>query len=147
MGKIRRFSACLLAILSTIVFTQPAEAATQRVNYYISGDCYTYYNQYYEYAMFEEVLDWDCKITVKVTPTKPARSVSLQYMSDSGKWVNEFQAKTNSKGVAVLEFDPYCEDDYYCDGSWDYRVYVAKSGSYKATNSVVWTMNFYPYNY
>lgn len=145
-------SICLVLVGSTAAEGATTATSSQKVNYYISGDCLDYYDEYGEYAMLEEYEDWNCLITVRIKPVKPARTVKLQWWDDNeGTWVTEYTGKTNSKGVATLEFDPYCEDsdtgdEYYCDGTWDYRVSVIKTGNYKATNSVTWSMNFYPYD-
>ncbi len=142
----------LILVGSTAAEGATTTSSTQKVSYFISGDCLDYYDEYGEYAMIEEYEDWNCLITVRVKPIKPARTVRLQWWNENeGVWVTEFSGNTNSKGVAVLEFNPYCEDpdtgiDNYCDGTWDYRVSVPKSGNYKATNSITWSMSFYPYD-
>lgn len=130
-------------LLCSLAVAAPAQAASQSINYYMNGDCSDYYDEMGEYAFFEDEVDWNCYITVKVTPLKPARTVRLQYWNDR-KWVQEMKAVTNAKGVARLDFDPYCNDDLYCDGTWTYRVYVdAVTGqSYKTSNK--FEMTYYP---
>lgn len=129
-------------LVNVLVPNSVANAATQRVSYSIAGDCVDYFDENGEYAFFEEELDWSCYIVVKVTPTKPIRTVRLQYWSGR-KWQQESSSKTNTKGVAYLNFDPYC-DEGYCDGEWKYRVYVDSASGQKSNTSNTFYVTFYP---
>jgi hypothetical protein len=128
---------------TTFVAINSSEAATQRINYYIDGDCSDYYDENGEYAFFEEEPDWSCYITVKVTGTKPARTVRLQYWNGK-KWMQESSSVTGSDGYAELDFDPTCNSGNYCDGTWKYRVYVDKASGQKSNISVTFNVTFYP---
>ena len=128
---------------SSIYSISSSEAATQRITYYIDGDCSDYYDENGEYAFFEEEPDWSCYITVKVVGTKPARTVRLQYWNGK-KWMQESYSKTGTDGYAELNFDPICNGVDYCDGTWKYRVFVDRATGLKSTTSVTFSVTFYP---
>ena len=135
----------VLAGVLLILFTpgHPASSAvTQKINYTIEGDCVDYYEENGEYAFFEDEPDWSCYVVVKVSPTKPVRSVNLQFWSGR-KWVTESSAKTDTKGIAYLDFDSVC-DDVYCDGEFNYRVVTAAAAPQKSNTSKTFSVTFYP---
>lgn len=120
-----------------------ATAATaQKISYSIMGDCVDYYDETGEYAFFEEEPDWSCYIMVKLSPTKPVRTARLQWWSGR-KWQQESSSKTDAKGYAYLDFDPYCEGQY-CDGEWKYRVFVDTASGQKSNTSRSFYVTFYP---
>lgn len=129
-------------LVNVLVPNSVASAATQRVSYSIAGDCVDYFDESGEYAFFEEEPDWSCYLVVKVTPTKPIRTVRLQYWSGR-KWQQESSSKTSAKGVSYLNFDPYCEGSY-CDGEWKYRVFVDAASGQKSNTSNSFYVTFYP---
>ena len=128
---------------TTFVAINGSEAATQRISYYLDGDCSDYYEEYGEYAFFEEEPDWSCYVSVKVTGTKPARTARLQYWSGK-KWMQESTSKTGTNGLAQMDFDPTCSGGNYCDGTWKYRVYVDAVSGQKSNTSVTFNVTFYP---
>ena len=134
----------LAAALIANFFLAPskADAAVQAVTYYINGDCSDYYDEEGEYAIFEEEEDWTCYITVKVRPLSPKRKVILQYWDK--KWKQEDSVVTSSKGSAKLNFDSYCNNDEFCDGTWKFRVFVPAASGQKSTNSTRFNVSFYP---
>ena len=137
-----RILAYVLFMVSVLTPNSSAFAATQKISYSIAGDCVDYYDENGEYAFFEEEPDWSCYIVVKVSPTKPTRSVRLQWWSGR-KWQQESSSKTSTKGVAYLDFDPYCEGNY-CDGEWKYRVFVDSTSGQKSNTSNTFYVTFYP---
>lgn len=132
----------LSLMASLLLPLNTASAATQKISYSIAGDCVDYYDETGEYAFFEEEPDWSCYIVVKVSPAKPVRTVRLQWWSGR-KWQQESYDKTDTKGVAYLDFDPYCEGNY-CDGEWKYRVYVDAVSGQKSNTSRSFYVKFYP---
>jgi hypothetical protein len=133
----------ILVICNVLLPVNPASSATvQKIYYSIEGDCVDYYDENDEYAFFEDEPDWSCYIKVKTSTPKPIRTVSLQYWN-SRKWVQESVAKTSTKGIAYLDFNPYC-DGSYCDGEWKYRVVTAASTPQKSNTSNSFYVTFYP---
>lgn len=129
-----------------ILFTpgHPASSAViQKINYTIEGDCVDYYEENGEYALFENEPDWTCYVVVKISPTKPVRSVSLQFWNGR-KWLIESNAKTDTKGIAYLDFDPYTCDDSYCEGEYKYKVVTAAAAPQKINTSKTFYVSFYP---
>jgi hypothetical protein len=142
-SKIRLISLVILIICNVLLPANPASsAAIQKIYYTIAGDCVDYYDENDEYAFFEDEPDWSCYIKVKTSAPKPIRTVSLQYWN-SRKWVQESVAKTSTKGIAYLNFDPYC-DGSYCDGEWKYRVFTSASSPQKSDTSSSFYVTFYP---
>jgi len=99
-----------------------------------SGGC-TQNRGYPGQIVMEEKYDPTCRVTVSLSGTT-ARTVSLQWWSeDSSKWVEESRKKT-SKGKAVISFKAWnCGDlnEEYCDGTYEYRIYVLPSTKPKLT--------------
>lgn len=137
-----RISLILVLLTSSLLPVNTADAATQKVNFYISGDCLDYYDMEGEYAFFEEEPDWSCYMTVKISPVKPVRNSRLQYWNGK-KWIQESFKKTSTKGIAYLDFNPYC-DGNYCDGTWKYRIVVDASSGQSTRTSPTFEVSFYP---
>jgi len=135
-------SSILVLVTSTLLPVNTADAAAQKVNFYIAGDCLDYYDMEGEYAFFEEESDWSCYMTVKISPFKPVRNTRLQYWNGK-KWLQESYMKTSSKGIAYLDFDPYCEGEY-CDGTWKYRIFVDSVSGQSSRTSPSFEVTFYP---
>jgi hypothetical protein len=95
-----------------------------------------------EYAFFEEEPDWSCYMVVKISPFKPVRNTRLQYWNGK-KWLQESFKKTSSKGIAYLDFNPYCDGEY-CDGTWKYRIYVDSGSGQSSRISPSFEVAFYP---
>jgi hypothetical protein len=64
-------------------------------------------------------------LVVTAIPAAPSRTVYLQF-KQKGKWVVETKGTTGRKGVVRLRLNPYCSNDTWCDGVYDYRL---KAGS------------------
>lgn len=62
-------------------------------------------------------------LLVTAVPARPTHRIYLQFYQD-GKWILEDRAPLNSKGVATLDLDPYCDNDTWCDGTYKYRLKV-----------------------
>jgi 5-hydroxyisourate hydrolase-like protein (transthyretin family) len=62
-------------------------------------------------------------LVVTVQPASPAHFVYLQF-KQKGKWVVENKGTTNKKGVLRLGLNPYCSNDTWCDGTYEYRLKV-----------------------
>ena len=120
---------------------QPEESVqiTQELDFSIAGGCLDSYDQVGYYGIFEE-FDDNCELIVEVFPTEPSRFVELQYFEDT--WVTEDTAYTDSQGIARLFVDVYCEDGYWCEGAWDYRLIVDAEGSLPADRSPVFELEF-----
>ena len=63
------------------------------------------------------------RLIVTAEPARPQQYVKLQYRED-GQWNREDADATNSRGVAYLELNPYCDNGTWCDGTWRYRLLV-----------------------
>jgi hypothetical protein len=135
-------SLILVLLTSSLIPLNTADAAAQKVNFYINGDCSDYYDMEGEYAFFEEEPEWSCYMSVKISPVKPIRNSRLQYWNGK-KWMQESFKKTSSKGLAYLDFNPYC-DGQYCDGTWKYRIVVDASSGQSTKTSPTFEVTFYP---
>jgi hypothetical protein len=62
-------------------------------------------------------------LVVTVIPATPAHVVYLQF-KQKGKWIVENKVTTDGKGVANIELNPYCSNDTWCDGTWQYRLHL-----------------------
>lgn len=126
--------------------TQPIEneqtVITQDVDYSISGGCQDSYEQVGYYGIFEEFND-DCYLIVEVYPPEPSRFAELQFFDST--WTTESSGYTDSEGILYLEVDQYCEDGYWCEGVWEFRVAVAAEGSLPADRSITFELEFLPY--
>lgn len=132
----------LVMLTSSLLPMNSANAAAQKVNFYINGDCLDYYDMEGEYAFFEEEPDWSCYMIVKISPFKPVRNARLQFWNGK-KWNQESSKKTSSKGVAYLDFNPYCDGEY-CDGTWKYRIFVDGVTGQSSRTSPTFQVSFYP---
>ena len=145
--KLKLSAALTVAAFSMINIlsgSNPALAATQKWSWNIYGDCADYYDEYGDYAMFEEV-ESTCYVTAKVTPAKPARTFYLQYFDK--KWVTESKIKTNSKGQVFLYPNPYdcgTSRDEYCDGAYSYRIWSPPVSGRKSMTGKTFELVFYP---
>jgi hypothetical protein len=147
MGIRFRISLLVPTVIALLLVpaTPAITASQQRVNYSIAGDCVDYFEETGRYAFFEEEDNWSCYTVVRVTPGKPVRIARMQFWNGR-KWIQESSSRTNSKGVAILKFDPYCEDGY-CDGTWKYRIVVDSTSSQKSSTSKSFFVTFYPGSY
>lgn len=66
------------------------------------------------------------ELVVTAVPAKPRHYVYLQFRQ-GGKWVLENKVALNSRGVARVDINPYCENDTWCDGTYRYRLKVVDS--------------------
>ncbi len=133
----------ILALFASLLLPiNSANAATQKVNFFIAGDCLDYYEMEGEYAFFEEEPDWSCYMTVRISPFKPVRNSRLQFWNGK-KWRQESFTKTSSKGIAYLNFNPYCDGEY-CDGTWKYRIVVDATSGQSSRTSPTFEVSFYP---
>lgn len=93
-----------------------------------SGGC-TNNRGYPGQVVMEEKYDPTCRVTVSLTGSSE-RVVALQYWDeDDQEWYVESKKKS-TKRKATLSFKPRnCGDngDEYCDGTYEYRVYVMPS--------------------
>lgn len=133
-----------LALLNGGAVAMPASAAMQKVSFWIDGGCLDNYDQTGEYAMYE-AYDDNCSLQVRVSPKNVTRVAYLQWWdSDNNKWEREDSAMTSkSTGSVYLNIDPYC-DQGWCEGTFTYRVYVPRKGSYASDQSREFDMVFYP---
>jgi hypothetical protein len=60
-------------------------------------------------------------LVVSALPASPKRTVYLQF-KQKGAWVVEKKGTTNGKGVVRLDLYPYCSNDTWCDGIYEYRL-------------------------
>ena len=137
-----------MLVASAILFGLPtnAMAAKQRVNFFIGGECSDNYDDFGEYAVYEEGFD-ECYFEIKVTKPGTTRTMLVQYFDDEfGEWVTENSARTNRRGNAVVYVETYCgeEADAFCDGTWTYRILVPKKGAEKRKTSEEVDISFYP---
>jgi len=116
--------------------------SSQFIDYAISGGCQDSYEDVGYYGMMES-LDDDCTLIVEVSPALPQRSVELQFFEDG--WIMESTATTDSDGFAYLDVDPYCDDDFWCEGAWDFRVLVNAKDNLSSDTSPTFEIEFFPY--
>lgn len=135
-------SLIVVLLTSLLLPLNTANAATQKINFFIAGDCLEYYEMEGEYAFFEEEIDWSCYMTVKISPVKPVRTSRLQFWN-SKKWIQESSTKSSSKGISYLNFNPYCDGEY-CDGTWKYRIFVDAASGRSSRTSPTFEVSFYP---
>ena len=62
-------------------------------------------------------------LVVASHPAARGRLVVLQFRDD-GRWHTEDASRTDARGVAVLDLNPYCDDGGWCDRTLDYRLIV-----------------------
>ena len=115
---------------------------SQEVDFSISGGCLDSYDILGYYGIFEEYDD-NCVLVVQVFPAEPRRFAELQYFD--GTWVMEDSMTTDSQGVARLIVDTYCDDGYWCEGVWDYRVVVDAYDTLPAERSPEFELEFLPW--
>lgn len=122
---------------------QVSGAVKQTVTWSVLGDCVDWYDENQsEYVVNEGD---DCYFKAIVKPAKPIRTVALQwYSDDDGKWYKDSEVKTNKNGVAYLEIDMYDSDGYFYDGSYTYRMGMARLGGSPAKLSQTFTISFIP---
>lgn len=72
------------------------------------------------------------KLVITVVPPNPRRVVYLEFYQD-GAWSAENIVRTNARGIALVDLDPYCSNDSWCDGTYTYRL---RMGSLTAPVSV-----------
>lgn len=63
------------------------------------------------------------KLVVTVVPATPSQMVYLQFRQ-GGRWVDENIVRTDPRGVAVVDVDPFCSNDTWCNGIYQYRLLV-----------------------
>ena len=121
---------------------ETTSAPSQTVEYTISGGCLDSFEILGHYRIFEEYGD-DCYLVVEVFPPEPSRLAELQYFETT--WVTESSARTDSTGIVYLEVDPLCEDGLWCDGVWEYRVFLGEESGLPADRSLTFELDFLPY--
>jgi hypothetical protein len=120
---------------------QTQQTLFQEVDFTITGGCLESFEQLGYYAIFEEFGD-DCYLVVEVFPPTPSRFAKLQYFDST--WVTESSGMTDSAGIVYLEVDQYCDDGYWCDGAWEYRIAVDAEDSLPADRSITFELDFFP---
>ncbi len=113
----------------------------QTIDYTISGGCLDSYDEVGYYGMMESLND-DCTLIVQVLPETPQRTVELQFFEDG--WVTENTATTDSEGFAYLDVDPYCDDNLWCEGLWEFRVLVNARDDLPSDTSITFEIEFFP---
>jgi hypothetical protein len=73
-------------------------------------------------------------LVVTVDPAKPAHTVLLEFKQD-GKWILENKVKSDAAGKAVVDINPFCSKNNWCDGTYSYRL---KIGSRYATLKIIY---------
>lgn len=124
------------------VETEDALAPNQTVEYSIAGGCLDSYETVGYYGIFEEFGD-DCFLVVEVFPPEPSRLAELQYFETT--WVTESSVRTDSTGIAYLEVDPICEGGVWCDGVWEYRIFLDEESGLPADRSLTFELDFLPH--
>lgn len=87
-------------------------------------------------------------LKVTVTPATLGRRVILEaYDSYTQTWSTELSTRTDASGVAKLNVDPLCTDDFgggpaWCDHDKTYRIRVLKSGTQKVLLSKPFVVSF-----
>ena len=133
-----------VAVLGLLATTQVANAAShvkatkkQTVKFSVTGDCKD------DQEMIEDESKDNCKIVVKISPTTPTRSATLEQLNDDDEWDEVSTAKSKS-GRITFSIDATDTDDAWLDGDFTFRVTVKKSGTNKAVESDEYTFTFTP---
>ncbi len=63
------------------------------------------------------------ELVVTVVPPHPRRLVYLEFFQD-GSWAAENIVRTDANGVAVIDVDPFCGDNSWCNGTYAYRLKI-----------------------
>ncbi len=77
------------------------------------------------------------EIVIRLVPANPRRLVHLEFFQE-GEWVVETIVRSNSRGLATMEFDPMCMNGTWCDGTYTYRLRI---GGLTAPVSVTYVEN------
>ena len=62
-------------------------------------------------------------LLVMVVPPTPRRMVYLEFYQD-GRWAAENIVRTDGRGVATIDVDPYCANNTWCNGTYTYRLKI-----------------------
>jgi hypothetical protein len=87
-------------------------------------------------------------LMVTVSPASTGRRVILEtYDVYLQTWSQEISTRTNAAGIAKLQADPNCSDEYgsapaWCDHDKTYRIRVLKSGTQKVLVSKPFAISF-----
>jgi hypothetical protein len=87
-------------------------------------------------------------LIVTVSPANTGRRVILEtYDAYFQSWSQSLATRTDAKGVAKFQLDPYCNDEYgtapaWCDHDKTYRIRVLKSGTQKVLVSKPFVASF-----
>ena len=87
-------------------------------------------------------------LIVTVSPSTIGRRVILEsYDAYLQTWSQALSTRTDGKGLAKFQVDPYCEDEYgsapaWCDHDKTYRIRVLKSGTQKVLVSKPFVASF-----
>jgi hypothetical protein len=65
-------------------------------------------------------------LMARADPATPSHMVYLKF-KENGKWVLETKKRTNGKGEASMDLNPYCKNNSWCDGTWTYRLSIGSS--------------------
>ena len=134
MGKaIRRVIGSLLVVGLTVTNISPAASVSSKKP--VMTFLYDYRGACDDLLFTEEEYQagLECQIFVRTYPSKPKRTVKLQWWdNDLLGWETEATKKTNKKGMATLKINPICEGGGFCNGVYEYQIYVPKSGKYAA---------------
>jgi hypothetical protein len=116
------------------------KSGKQEVTWEVLGNCVDEFDaDQNEFVVYEGE---QCFFAVTAVPSKPMRTVALQWRDPNGRWVTEARARTNKNGTAFLYPDTLDGDgDYLCD-SFDYRIGLERLGSAKSLISGVFNITF-----
>ena len=61
------------------------------------------------------------RLNVATDPVTAGQLVTLQF-DDDGTWRTDDRSRTNSSGIAALEFNPFCANGGWCSRTYTYRL-------------------------
>ena len=121
--------------------TQPeGKSGKQEITWDVLGNCVDEFDEdQNEFVVYEGE---QCFFAVTAVPSKPMRTVALQWKDSKGRWVTEARARTNKNGTAFLYPETLDSDgDWFCE-SFDYRIGLERLGSAKSLVSGVFNITF-----
>lgn len=65
------------------------------------------------------------KLVFTAVPARPPHTVYLQFYQD-GRWRTEQSRGTDGDGIATLTLNPFCSSGQWCNGTYKYRLTVAR---------------------
>jgi len=142
-----RVSRILAVATVALVLGAPAEvgaervATAQKVTVQLNGACA-------DKKMVEKSGETTCTVSVKVTPSSPNRTFTLQEREPgrSASWTVTDKERSN-QGQVTFRFSAVIEEDgdeFYRDGAYKFRITTGKTKKLRSLTSASFTITFEP---